>query len=633
MTAASVGFPFICQSRNVEKDCESNFVDSFNAQDPNPVYREPMNAPRNSSILRCRGEEYSTEPHLGYSPTTRDGVPYYCVFVSADILAKMREFEWIDDLTRDVFVASFIYFPNADAISLMRLDFYFSDTGRIISDRSINTHSVLQDAPRWTTYLVLQSIFLIIIYSRISFILFRCWRVKGRRRITYDCLLTVLLGAYGTNDILYRVLGEDTTMRGLLSLIDQILDVDDPQSRSTVEMVISGSFETLNVIKDAVAYQETMKLLAYLLVFMCLLRLIQYMEVHPRVDLISRTVMTASGDMFHFFLIFLIFFAILAWLAHWSFGPDKVMFSTFRISANTCFQMLIGEYPFEDEWTEGWLQKIWYILYTFLLFLVSLNILLAIIVESFLRVKQETEGRLEVKSLVMDIFALPLKALMGFHHGWPTTRALRIHFEATRLWKEPVTAKELARSQHAHFRDKESAAEFLRYNHWLLGYNVLDERGRQYEDYKRFLCEFISGAGRCSSLDFDMQSLQRQILKIQAAIRRFLAAKRMEKRKRQKMRSLDRRPEVSKGVTSAKQDLTDASASVIREFGQRLGIKPLMVEALLLMRTESVATAGTDTEENTWTGSESLASADDDGSSKDRSTERPSTEKSLTLFV
>ena len=69
----------------------------------------------------------------------RDGVPYYCaswpfsnslgqsgapdwlpreVFVSADILAKIREFEWIDDLTRDVFVASFIYFPNADAISL-----------------------------------------------------------------------------------------------------------------------------------------------------------------------------------------------------------------------------------------------------------------------------------------------------------------------------------------------------------------------------------------------------------------------------------------------------------------------------------------------------------------------------------
>ena len=40
------------------------------------------------------------------------------VFVSADILVKMMEFEWIDDLTSEVFVASFIYFPNADAISL-----------------------------------------------------------------------------------------------------------------------------------------------------------------------------------------------------------------------------------------------------------------------------------------------------------------------------------------------------------------------------------------------------------------------------------------------------------------------------------------------------------------------------------
>ena len=25
-------------------------------------------------------------------------------------------------------------------------------------------------------------------------------------------------------------------------------------------------------------------------------------------------------------------------------------------------RMLIGEYPFEDEWTEGWKQKVWYVL-------------------------------------------------------------------------------------------------------------------------------------------------------------------------------------------------------------------------------------------------------------------------------
>ena len=30
---SKVGFPFICQSRNVEKDCDSQFVDNYNAQE------------------------------------------------------------------------------------------------------------------------------------------------------------------------------------------------------------------------------------------------------------------------------------------------------------------------------------------------------------------------------------------------------------------------------------------------------------------------------------------------------------------------------------------------------------------------------------------------------------------------
>jgi len=629
MTASSVGFPFICQSRNVEKDCDSQFVDSYNAQKPNPVYNEPLNAPRDSRILRCRGEEYSAEPHVGFTPAVRDGIPYYCVFLDDNILTTIREFEWIDDLTRDIFVASFIYFPNADAVSLLRLDFAFENTGRIVADRRINTHSVLQDAPRWTTYLALQSTFLILIYARILFILVRCCRVKAHRRVTYDCLLTVLLGAFGTQDLLYRLVGEDTTMTGLVSLVNRILSVEDPSSQSAVAMVINDSFETLNVIKDAVAYQELMKLLAYFLVFMCLLRLIQHMEVHPKVDLISRTVMVAAGDMFHFCLIFIIFFAILAWLAHWSFGPDKIAFSTFRIAANTCFQMLIGEYPFEDEWTEGWLQKIWYILYTFLLFLVSLNILLAIIVESFLRVKQETEGRLEVKSLVLDLLSLPLKALIGFHHRWPSTRALYFHLEATRLWKAPVTAKELAMSTQAVFGNLDKAADLLRYYHWLLGNVVLDEKGREYEDYRAFVSEFVGSARAFSSMNFDMRSFLRKVVIIQSAFRRRIAMRRVDKLRRQRQQQLKRQHVALKELASTQLDLRNSPGNVIW-----LGLPPQSVEQLLLMQGGGATASGVDTDENTWTGSDSLMSAEDEGSGSGIPKRSPFlTDKTMTLNV
>ncbi|OLP86661.1 hypothetical protein AK812_SmicGene32210 [Symbiodinium microadriaticum] len=165
--AGQVGFPFICQSRNVEKDCDSQFVDNYNAQ----------------------------------------------VFLDDNILTTIREFEWIDDLTRDIFVASFIYFPNAvlrlrvgvklsfvdsatgtfhelmnstlpslahllissyTHLLLLRLDFAFENTGRIVADRRINTHrraaldNLLSPPAPWHA-------------------------VKARRRITYDCLLTVLL--------------------------------------------------------------------------------------------------------------------------------------------------------------------------------------------------------------------------------------------------------------------------------------------------------------------------------------------------------------------------------------------------------------------------------------------------------
>lgn len=61
---------------------------------------------------------------------------------------------------------------------------------------------------------------------------------------------------------------------------------DDPTSRDTVEMVINSSFVTLSLIKATVAqqepllskmepnrlWQEMMKIFAYILVFMCLLR-------------------------------------------------------------------------------------------------------------------------------------------------------------------------------------------------------------------------------------------------------------------------------------------------------------------------------------------------------------------------
>ncbi|CAE8631296.1 unnamed protein product, partial [Polarella glacialis] len=66
MITAVMGQPLICQVRRKPMQCKSKFVDDYNHQPINVKYQPPWNAPRNSSILRCKSSEYDTSAHLGY---------------------------------------------------------------------------------------------------------------------------------------------------------------------------------------------------------------------------------------------------------------------------------------------------------------------------------------------------------------------------------------------------------------------------------------------------------------------------------------------------------------------------------------------------------------------------------------
>ncbi|CAE8721294.1 unnamed protein product, partial [Polarella glacialis] len=101
MITAVMGQPLICQVRRKPMQCKSKFVDDYNHQPINVKYQPPWNAPRNSSILRCKSSEYDTSAHLGYMPTIKNGVPQYCVFLSEQTLLPMMDFEWMDDMQEE----------------------------------------------------------------------------------------------------------------------------------------------------------------------------------------------------------------------------------------------------------------------------------------------------------------------------------------------------------------------------------------------------------------------------------------------------------------------------------------------------------------------------------------------------
>lgn len=114
-----------------------------------------------------------------------------------------------------------------------------------------------------------------------------------------------------------------------------------------------------------------------------------------------------SDDMFHFFILFATLYSLLAFLARWVFGDSLAQFKSFNAALYTqvshpCgmfkattlqFQMLIGEWPFDDfDGYENQGVMIFYmILFGIVMFFMVLNFFLAIVVDSFESTKQEIE--------------------------------------------------------------------------------------------------------------------------------------------------------------------------------------------------------------------------------------------------
>lgn len=477
--AAIISKPLICQSRRKPLKCGSFFTDKYNAQRINTLYMAPLNAPRTSDILRCRSEEWSTAKHLGYEPAMYGDMPVYCVFMNEDILSKIKEFEWIDDLTDKLFLTSFIYTPGADAITMTKMNWDVFDTGRVHPTYEMRSSTVLQDSNLWGRWQVAVWSFVIVVGIRQLSLFYKC---RGGKQWTMafflDMIFNILWFAFGIMSMLRQSLFKSVIVDKMLHLVDCFLQVEDLTDRDVIVQTVGSFLSAIDDMTDVVLREHIVKLIAFAFILISLGRTIAYMSVHPRIDVISQTLKKASDDMMHFLLIFVFVLGVFAWLAFWSFGADKQAFRSFGVSLNSCFQMLVGEYPWEDEWKEDFPQKVWWVCYTFLIYVVSLNILLAIVVESFLRVKRELENVVAERNFFVDMFYVTFVSLMRWPSGWPSHPSIEAHLFSTKVVKTSVSIDELAHSKTCQFRNKASVQNFLKVYYIILGDEALSHENK-----------------------------------------------------------------------------------------------------------------------------------------------------------
>jgi Polycystin cation channel len=183
-------------------------------------------------------------------------------------------------------------------------------------------------------------------------------------------------------DIRYNVYNDLNARAHILRIRDQGEELD----RAV------AAFSNLQFLVQTLSWYYAINGINILLV---IARILNLMHFQPRLGIVTRSLLLAGPDLLHFAVVAGIVFVGYAMMAHVIFGNVIEKFSTFRLSIDTCFEMLLGEIGVNEDLKaltglQGLAGSLFFWTFELLVFMVLLNFLLAIIVDAFSVVKDNT---------------------------------------------------------------------------------------------------------------------------------------------------------------------------------------------------------------------------------------------------
>ena len=145
-----------------------------------------------------------------------------------------------------------------------------------------------------------------------------------------------------------------------------------------------------------------------------LTRMLKVLDFQERIGIVTATIRNAGSDLAHFGLLFSMIFGGFSCLAHLFFGNSVLPFSTWERSMNTCFDLLMGDIGIREELfllSNRLSAILFYYSFIFLVFFILLNVLLAIIVEAYVQVKEQSAGAKGIPSELAEVVAAAFKNL------------------------------------------------------------------------------------------------------------------------------------------------------------------------------------------------------------------------------
>lgn len=184
-------------------------------------------------------------------------------------------------------------------------------------------------------------------------------------------------------------------------------------------------------------------------IILYLLRVLKLMHFQPRLGVVTRTLIRAASDLFHFFILFFVIFFGYAGLGHLVFGNTIESFATMQDSIMTCFEFLLGEIGVKEDLKQlsgKWSYAagvLFFWTYALLVFMILLNFVLAIIVDAYSEIKEESKETTGILEEIGEIFADTFKRNMrrcGMFQEYIPNNKIRQMLEA---WKKGVSLEQI----------------------------------------------------------------------------------------------------------------------------------------------------------------------------------------------
>jgi hypothetical protein len=161
-------------------------------------------------------------------------------------------------------------------------------------------------------------------------------------------------------------------------------------------------FKIISLIFQGQERELLVRNTAFFTLFFMLVRVIIYMNCHPRISVLYGTIRQSLDDLFHFAIVFMVIFAVFAFMATWAIGSENDKFETFNTALVTQFEMVTGEFPFNEQ--PSMLELFYTVTFVSVVFIIMVNtFLLAVVVSAYDTVAKAINDSVVERNVFLDV--------------------------------------------------------------------------------------------------------------------------------------------------------------------------------------------------------------------------------------